>query len=211
MHRRVSPIPLVACATDTCCTRNDHDEEQIMTATETATTTTYTVDPAHSSVEFAVKHLGIATVKGNFDAFEGTLVLGADPADTQAHGTVETTSVNTKEATRDEHLRSADFFDAANHPQLAFRSTEIRPVDDETFDIVGELTMHGIARELTLRAELQGTETDPWGNERVGVEISGQLNRSDWDMKFNQALGSGNVLVSDKVKLSLEISAVKQS
>jgi polyisoprenoid-binding protein YceI len=182
-----------------------------MTATETTTTTTYTVDPAHSSVEFAVKHLGIATVKGTFDAFEGTLVLGADPADTQAYGTVETTSVNTKESARDEHLRSADFFDAANHPQLAFRSTEIRPVDDETFDIVGALTMHGITRELTLRAQLQGTETDPWGNNRVGVEVTGQLNRSDWDMKFNQALGSGNVLVSDKVKLSLEISAVKQS
>jgi polyisoprenoid-binding protein YceI len=175
------------------------------------TTTTYSVDPSHSSVEFAVKHLGIASVKGTFGTFEGTLVLGEDPADTQAYGTVEVASIDTKENARDEHLRSADFFDAANHPRLVFRSTEIRPVDDETFDIVGELTMHGITRELTLRAELQGTETDPWGNERVGVEVTGQLNRSDWDMKFNQVLGSGNVLVSDKVKLSLDISAVKQA
>ena len=182
-----------------------------MSATAIPTTTTYNIDPAHSSVEFAVKHLGIASVKGSFSAFEGTLVLPETLADAQAYGTVEVASVDTKESARDEHLRSADFFDAASYPQMSFRSTEIRPIDDETFDIVGELSMHGITRELTLRAELQGTETDPYGNERVGVEVTGQLNRSDWDMRFNQVLGSGNVLVSDKVKLSLDISAVKQS
>jgi polyisoprenoid-binding protein YceI len=182
-----------------------------MSTTTIATTTTYSVDPGHSSVEFAVKHLGIASVKGSFASFEGTLVLGDDLADTQAYGTVEVASVDTKESGRDEHLRSADFFDAENHPQLTYRSTEIRPIDDDTFDIVGELTMRGITRELTLRAELEGTETDPWGNERVGVEITGQLNRGDWDMKFNQVLGSGNVLVADKVKLNLNLSAVKQA
>lgn len=182
-----------------------------MSTTVAPTTTTYSVDPAHSSVEFAVKHLGIASVKGSFASFEGTLVLGEDLAATQAYGTVEVASVDTKESARDEHLRSADFFDAERYPRLTFRSTAIHPIDDDTFDIAGELTMHGITRELTLRAELQGTENDPWGNERVGVEVSGQLNRSDWDMKFNQVLGSGNVLVSDKVKLSLDISAVKQS
>ena len=181
-----------------------------MSATEIQTST-YTIDPAHSSVEFAVKHLGIASVKGTFATFEGTLVLGDSLAGAQAYGTVEVASIDTKESTRDDHLRSADFFDAENHPQLTFRSTAIRPIDDETFDIVGDLTMHGITRELTLRAELQGTEIDPWGNERIGVEVKGQLNRSDWDMRFNQVLGSGNVLVSDKVKLSLDISAVKQS
>jgi polyisoprenoid-binding protein YceI len=180
------------------------------TATVAAPTGTYTVDRSHSSVEFAVKHLGIATVKGSFASFEGTLELGESLADTVAYGTVDVASVDTKEPQRDEHLRSADFFDAERNPQLTFRSTEIQPIDEERFTIVGELTMRGVTRELVLDAEIQGTETDPYGNERVGVEITGQLNRGDWGMRFNQALGSGNMLVSDKVKLSLDISAVKQ-
>jgi polyisoprenoid-binding protein YceI len=180
------------------------------TATVAVPTGTYTVDPGHSNVEFAVKHLGIATVKGSFGSFQGTLELGETLADSVAYGTVDVVSVDTKEPQRDEHLRSADFFDAESNPQLTFRSTEIRPIDDERFTIVGELTMRGVTREIALDAELQGTEIDPWGNERVGVEISGQLNRGEWGMKFNQALGSGNMLVSDKVKLSLGISAVKQ-
>ena len=180
------------------------------TATVAVPTGTYTVDRSHSSVEFAVKHLGIATVKGSFASFEGTLELGESLADTVAYGTVDVASVDTKEPQRDEHLRSADFFDTERSPQLSFRSTEIQPIDEERFTIVGELTMRGVTRELVLDAEIQGTETDPYGNERVGVEITGQLNRGDWGMKFNQALGSGNMLVSDKVKLSLDISAVKQ-
>jgi polyisoprenoid-binding protein YceI len=180
------------------------------TATVATPTGTYTVDRSHSSVEFAVKHLGIATVKGSFASFEGTLELGESLADTVAYGTVDVASVDTKEPQRDEHLRSADFFDAERNPQLTFRSTEIQPIDEERFTIVGELTMRGVTRELVLDAEIQGTETDPYGNERVGVEITGQLNRGDWGMRFNQALGSGNMLVSDKVKLSLDISAVKQ-
>ena len=184
-----------------------------MTAiTDTATlipTGTWTVDPAHSRVEFAVKHMGIATVRGNFAAFEGTLEIGPNGA--VASGTAETASINTDEPQRDAHLRSPDFFDAEVNPQISFRSTEIVGVDDETYRITGDLTMHGITRSITLHAEIQGFDIDPWGNERVGLEISGQINRSDWDMKFNQALGSGNMLVSDKVKLALDISAIKQA
>ena len=172
-------------------------------------TGTYTVDPAHSRVGFAVKHLGIATVRGTFGSFEGRLEIGDDTA--IAFGTVEAASVDTNEAQRDEHLRSPDFFDVERFAQIGFRSTEIRPLDEDTFEVVGELTMHGVTREIALQAEIQGTEIDPWGNERVGLEITGQLNRADFDMKFNQALGSGNMLVSDKVKLSLDVSAVKQS
>lgn len=167
---------------------------------------TYTVDPAHSRVGFSVKHLGIATVRGEFGAFEGTLELGEDAV---AYGTVQAASVDTNEPQRDEHLRSADFFDVERLPEIAFRSTAIRPLDEERFEVVGDLTMHGITREIVLTAELQGSEIDPWGNERVALEVTGQLNRADFDMKFNQVLGSGNMLVSDKVKLSLDISAVK--
>jgi polyisoprenoid-binding protein YceI len=128
-----------------------------------------------------------------------------------ARGTVKAASVDTNEDARDAHLRLEDFFHAEVHPELAFESTEIRPLDEDTLEIHGELTMRGVTRPVVLSAELQGSEIDPWGNERVGVEVNGQLDRSDWGMTFNQALGSGNLLVSNKVKLSLDISAVKQA
>ena len=172
-------------------------------------TGTWTVDPAHSNVEFSAKHLGIATVRGAFNEYEGSFKVGEDGA-AKARGTVEVASIDTNEDQRDTHLRSADFFDADVHPQLSFESTEIRPLDEDTFLIHGDLTMRGITQPIVLEAELQGTEIDPWGNERVALEARGQLNRRDWNMTFNQALGSGNMLVSDKIKLSLDISAIKQ-
>jgi len=168
---------------------------------------TWSVDPSHSNLEFSVKHLGIATVRGSFNEFEGSLDLESG----RATGTVQVASVDTNDETRDAHLRSGDFFDAERHPELSFESTAIRPLDEDSFEIEGELTMRGVTNPIVLRGELQGTETDPWGNERIGLEVTGQLERSDWGMTFNQALGSGNMLVSDKVKLSLDISAVKQS
>lgn len=184
----------------------------ISTATVTAVPTgTWSVDPSHSNVEFSVKHLGIATVRGKFDRFEGKLEIGEDLSSARAYGTVQAASVNTNDPQRDEHLRSADFFGVEANPELSFESTAIRPLDEETFEIEGDLTMNGVTNPITLKAEIQGTEIDPWDNERVGLEVTGQLSRGDWGMTFNQALGSGNVLVSDKVKLSLDISAVKQA
>jgi polyisoprenoid-binding protein YceI len=185
-----------------------------MSATESAIATqttlptgTWKVDPVHSSVEFHVKHLGIATVKGKFKEFEGT--LDVTPEGASAYGTVQVASVDTGEPQRDGHLRSADFFDAENIPEIAFKSTSIVPTGDDEFEIEGDFTIHGVTRALKLDATLEGTETDPQGNPRVGVSASAQINRSDYDMKFNMALGSGNVVVSDKVKILLEISAVK--
>jgi polyisoprenoid-binding protein YceI len=180
------------------------------TATQTALPTgTWNVDPIHSSVEFHVKHLGIATVKGQFKEFEGTLEVGPDGS--RAYGTVKVASVDTREPQRDDHLRSPDFFDADQYPEIAFQSTAIRPLDEDTFEIDGDLSIHGVTRPLTLNATLEGTETDPQGNPRVGLSASAQINRSDYEMKFNMALGSGNVVVSDKVKILLEISAVKSA
>jgi polyisoprenoid-binding protein YceI len=170
-------------------------------------TGTWNVDSVHSSVEFQVKHLGIATVKGQFTEFEGTLEVG--PENTVAHGTVQVASVNTREPQRDEHLRSPDFFDAPQYPEIAFRSTAIRPLDEDTFEIDGDISIHGVTRPLTLKATLEGTETDPQGNDRVGVSAVAQLDRSDFEMKFNAALGSGNMLVSDRVKILLDVSAVR--
>jgi polyisoprenoid-binding protein YceI len=182
------------------------------TATSTIIPTgTWAVDPAHSKVGFAVKHMGIATVRGEFTDFEGTLELGEDLGTATAYGTVKVASVDTNEPQRDAHLRSPDFFDEAEYPELRFESTSIEALDDEEFRITGQLTIHGVTNEIVLHAELQGTDIDPWGNERVGLEVTGELSRGDYDMKFNQALGSGNMLVADKVKLALDISAVKQS
>ena len=181
------------------------------TSTPVVPTGTWAVDPAHSKVGFAVKHMGIATVRGEFTEFQGTLEIGEDLAGAKAHGTVKVQSVDTNEQQRDEHLRSPDFFDAEQFPELSFDSTKVEAVDDETFRITGNLTIHGVTNEIVLHAETLGTDVDPWGNERVGLEVTGQLSRGDYGMKFNQALGSGNMLVADKVNLALDVSAVKQS
>ncbi len=183
-------------------------ESAVATPTKTSLPTgTWKVDPVHSGVEFQVKHLGIATVKGQFNEFEGTVEVGPDGA--KAYGTVKTASVDTREPRRDEHLRSADFFEVDKYPEIDFRSTAIRPTGEDELEIDGELTIHGVTRGITLKAEIEGTETDLQGNDRVGLSASAQINRSDYEMKFNAALGSGNVVVSDKVKILVDISAVK--
>ncbi len=171
---------------------------------------TWSVDPAHSTVGFQVKHMGIGTVRGTFRRFEGTLEVGDDLACARATGVVETASVDTAEDSRDTHLRSAEFLDAERYPELTFESTAIESLDAEAFRITGDLTLHGVAREIVLHADLGGTDVDLWGNERVALEVTGQLDRGDFGMTFNQALGSGNLLVSDTVKLTLDVSAVKQ-
>jgi polyisoprenoid-binding protein YceI len=172
-------------------------------------TGTWTVDPAHSNVGFSVKHMGIANVRGKFTEFEGIQMMES-LADCRAHGTVKFASIDTDEPQRDEHLRSPDFFDVGQFPEITFESTHVEAIDDESSRVAGNLTMHGITREITLDVLIQGTDTDPWGHTRAGLEVIGKLNRKDFDMQFNQALGSGNLLVGDKVAVALDISAVLQ-
>ena len=180
-----------------------------ITTTSTAPLTgTWSVDPAHSRVEFQVKHLGIVTVRGAFREFEGTLELGGEAP--QAYGTVNAASVDTNEPQRDGHLRSGDFFDVEHFPTITFASTAVTVLAEDRYRVTGDFTIKGVTRPVTLRGEIQGYEQDPWGNERVGLEVTSELSRREWGMTFNQALGSGNVLVSDKVKLLLDISAIKQ-
>jgi polyisoprenoid-binding protein YceI len=169
------------------------------------------VDPTHSSVEFAVKHMGIATVRGRFTEFEGVLEVGQDLASSRARGSVKAASITTGDDQRDEHLRSPDFFDAEHHPEITFQSTRVEPIDEDSSRLFGDLTMHGVTREVKLEVVTEGTDQDPWGNLRAGLEAVGVIKRSDFDMQFNQALGSGNLLVGDKVNMSLDISAVKQA
>jgi polyisoprenoid-binding protein YceI len=168
-------------------------------------TGTWAVDPARSRLEFQVKQLGIAPARGRFGEFEGTLEVGDDVAGGRAFGSVSVASIDTKNRRRDAHLRSPAFFDVERFPRLTFESTEIRPLEGDTFEIDGALTIHGVTRPITLTAEVQGTEADAEGNQRVALEVDGQLNRSDYDMTF----ASG--LVADKVKLRLDVSAVKEA
>jgi polyisoprenoid-binding protein YceI len=180
-----------------------------MSATTTALPTgTWNVDPTHSHVTFSVRHIGISKVRGEFGTYEGQLVIGEDGA-ASASGSVDVDSVSTKDENRDGHLKSADFFDVENHPKITFQSTSITEVDEENYEITGDLTILGVTKPITLKAELGGTETDPFGNDRVGLDITGEISRGDFGMKFNMALGSGNLAVSDKVKIELDISAIK--
>jgi polyisoprenoid-binding protein YceI len=180
-----------------------------MSTATIAPTGTWNVDTTHSRVGFAVKHLGIATVRGTFKEFEGTLEIGDDLATAKAYGKVKTASVDTNEAARDEHLRNSDFFDVEKYPEITFESTKIEAIDEDSLKILGNLTINGTTNEVELVAEVGGTEVDPWGNDRVGLEAVGKISRSDFGMKFNMALGSGNLAVGDKVTVNLDISAVK--
>jgi polyisoprenoid-binding protein YceI len=168
----------------------------------------WVVDPAHSTVEFAIKHMGIATVRGRFNEFQGILEVAEDLARSRASGKVMVASVTTNEPDRDAHLRSPEFFDAERYPEIGFASTRIEAIDDTSSRVFGNLTMHGVTREIKLEVVISGTDEDPWGNTRVGLEAVGAISRSEFDMKFNQALGSGNMLVGDKVTISLDLSAV---
>ena len=171
---------------------------------------TWEVDPVHSSVEFSVKHMGIANVRGRFTDFQGTVEVGEDAWSAKARGSVKVVSIDTGDEQRDAHLRSADFFDADAFPEITFESTRVEPIDDDSSRVFGNLTMHGVPREIKLELILQGTDTDPWGNDRAGAEVQGCLNRKDFDMQFNQALGSGNLLVGDKVRISIEVSGIRK-
>jgi polyisoprenoid-binding protein YceI len=170
------------------CPRRIRQDLEVLVSTRTRSVVpvgTWTVDPAHSSVEFAVKHMGIATVRGSFDEFTASIVIGEDWSSSSSEATIKVASIDTNEEGRDAHLRSPDFFDADSFPDITWKGTRVEPIDDESSHCYGELTMHGITHEVKLTVTFQGADTDPWGNERVGLEAVGSIKRSDWDMKFN--------------------------
>ncbi|MFF4390675.1 YceI family protein [Streptomyces sp. NBC_00853] len=177
-----------------------------------ALTGDYVIDPAHSSIGFTVRHAMVTNVRGAFAEHEGSLHLdGADPARSTASIDVKIASVDTGIADRDGHLRSGDFFDAEAFPLMTFRSTEARQLGGDAYRITGELTIKDVTRPLSIDLEFNGSATDPYGNERVGFEGSTEILRSDWGLTWNAALEAGGVMVSDKVKLTFDISAIKQA
>jgi polyisoprenoid-binding protein YceI len=186
----------------------------------TATTTgleqltgTYDIDPGHSSLEFAAKHAMVTTVRGRFSDFGGTIYLdGANPENSRAEVRINVDSLDSRSEQRDEHLRSADFFDVATHPEITFRSTRAgRGKKDGEYVLHGDLTIRGVSREVELNLAYTGAAKDPWGGERVGFEGGTTVNRKDWGLNWNVALEAGGILVSEKVKLVLDVAAVKRA
>ena len=173
--------------------------------------TTWSIDPVHSHVEFAIRHLMIATVKGRFTDVKGTVQSDeSDPATGQVDITIGVASIDTRESQRDAHLRSADFFDAEKFPTIAFRSRGIRDVKRDAFTLLGDLTIRGVTREIALGVTSEGRAKDPWGGERAGFTATGKIKRSDFGLTWNQALETGGVLVGDDVKISIDVELLKQ-
>ena len=187
-----------------------------MTATIDTTfqqlTGTYTIDPVHSRLGFVARHAMVTKVRGNFNDFQGAVVIdGADPAASSATVTAEVASVDTRNAQRDEHLRSNDFLAMDEHPEITFVSTSVAPTGPTSLDLTGDLTIRGVSKSVTIPFEFEGAATDPFGNLRAGFEGSVTINRKDYGINWNAALEAGGVLVSDKVTLEFEVSAIKSA
>ncbi len=175
---------------------------------QAAPAATYQVDPVHSQVEFTVDHLVIFKVSGNFSEYEGTIEADAAGKTLKsASATIKVASLDTREAKRDEHLRSADFFDAASHPTMTFVSKKVEGSGDN-ITVRGDLTIRGTTREVVLKGRFRGANTDPWGNVRAGFSASTVINRRDYGLNWNKALEAGGVVVGDEVTINLEIQGV---
>ena len=180
------------------------------TATQTAGVTTWKIDPAHTSVEFAVRHMMITTVKGRFTGVDGSVTIDeAQSSAARVDVTIDAASIDTREPQRDTHLKSGDFFDVEKFPTLTFRGTRIDG-DAQAFQLTGDLTIHGVTRPITLDVTHEGRGKDPWGGERVGYSATGKLRRGDYGLTWNAALETGGFLVGDEVKISLDIELVRQ-
>jgi polyisoprenoid-binding protein YceI len=186
-------------------------------STITPTTTpiptgTYAIDPSHSRIGFVARHAMVTKVRGSFNEFEGTGSFDADnPTAATLELTIQAASIDTRNADRDAHLRSNDFFDMENHPVIRFVSTSVRQTSEAEYEVTGDLTIKGVTKSVTIPFEYTGTAVDPFGNTRVGLEGSTTVNRKDWGVNWNAALEAGGVLVGEKVTLEFEVSAIRTS
>ena len=180
---------------------------------QTQAQTVWQIDPTHSLVEFAVKHMMFATVKGRFTGFAGRIVTeGDDPTRGSVEVEIDSDTVDTRDEKRDQHLRAGDFFETETHPNITFRSTRVESVDGiSRFRVIGDLTIRGVTREVVLDATFNGRGTNPWGQEVAGYSVETEINRKDYGVEWNAALEGGGVLVGEKVKITLELEAAKQA
>jgi polyisoprenoid-binding protein YceI len=182
------------------------------TSTATGTTTsTWTIDASHSLAEFSVKHMMVSNVKGRFGELSGTIQLDeADITKSSVDVSINVASIDTRDEKRDAHLKSPDFFDVENFPVITFKSTKVDQNGRDRLNVTGDLTIHGTTRPVILETELNGRSPSPWGTEVIAFSAQTTISRKDWDMNFNIPLESGGVVVGDKVKVSIEVEAIKQ-
>jgi polyisoprenoid-binding protein YceI len=174
-------------------------------------TTKWAIDPTHSEIGFKVKHMMFTNVSGKFETYDATITTEDDDfTKSSIEFSADINSINTNNTDRDNHLKSADFFDAENYPKLTFVSSSFTKIDDENYELVGELSIHGVTKTVKLPTEFSGLMKDPWGNTKVGLNISGKINRKDWGLNWNSALETGGVLVSEEVRLTIELQLLKQ-
>lgn len=170
----------------------------------------WNIDQSHSAVNFSVKHMMISTVRGQFTDITGTFEFdAANPTATQADIKIGVASINTRDEKRDGHLKSADFFDAANHPYVTFKSSRVEAISGNTAKLIGDLTIRGVSKEVALNVEYAGQQKAPWGTTSAGFTATTQINREDWGLTWNVPLELGGVLVGKEVKLEIELEAVK--
>jgi polyisoprenoid-binding protein YceI len=168
---------------------------------------TYTIDPTHSMVEFSVRHLGLAKVRGRFTDVAGTITVGENVEDSSVEATIQAASIDTRESDRDTHLRSPDFLDVEQFPTLEFQSTGVQGAGS-TWSVEGNLSIHGVTRPVTLDVEFEGTAKDPWGNTRVGFSGNTEITRDDYGLTWNQPLETGGWLVGKQVKIEISAECV---
>ncbi len=185
--------------------------QTVQTAVPASATGAYDIDPSHTNLGFVARHAMVTKVRGNFSDVTGSMTLDvANPAASSAEVTIEVSSIDTRNAQRDEHLRTNDFFDLAQFPQMTFKSTAVTQTGPTSFDVAGDLTIRGVTKPVTVTWDYTGSATDPFGNERIGFEGSTTINRSDFGLKYNAPLAGGGVLISEKIVLELEVSAIKR-
>lgn len=170
----------------------------------------WSLDPSHTSVEFSVRHLGLSKVRGRFSSFTGDVVIAEDPTRSSVHVAIDVTSIDTRDAKRDDHLRTSDFFDAPQFPTMTFASTSVSGGGSD-WKVTGDLTIRGVTRQVTLDATFEGTATDPWGGSRAAFTATTEVDREDFGMAWNAALETGGVLVGRKVKIEIEAQTVLQA
>jgi len=170
---------------------------------------TYTIDTSHSSVEFVGRHLGLSKVRGRFTTFGGQIQIAEVPQESSVEVDVDVASVESADARRDEHLRSPDFFHVEEHPSMIFKSTSVTPAADGTWDVAGDLTIRGVTKPVVLHTEFEGGENSPFGDQRIGFTAEAEVNREDWDLGWNVVLESGGFLVGKKIKLDINVEAIR--
>jgi polyisoprenoid-binding protein YceI len=174
-------------------------------------TQTFSIDPSHSRLGFLVRHMGFSKVRGSFEAFDGTVNFNpGDLYSLSASARINAETISTNEPKRDEHLRSADFFNVETYPTISFETSDVRVITDRQFILVGEFSMHGVTKTVELTGEYLGESKDPWGGTRIGFEATTTINRKDFGLNWNVALEAGGFLVGEDVDIVLEIQAVRQ-